>query len=259
METYFKDRLKSVLKDNALNRPERHQRTGVLDTKSLWKARSTDRIFVKRQSAVKGKVYSICLMVDASGSMHWDGKAPQTLNAIHKILPTLSALANVGVFGFNCELSTIRQFPGSVVPMEEGLGEINEQLKELDRCMNQRSSNDRFGGNHDDHTFAIARDLLLKQPGDKLMIVLSDGKPSCDHCKYGHCKYEGHYNNNDDQRADKFGRLIEGFPFPVCAVGIIDSTVKNYYKNYRVINSADKVYEAILDLLNGAIKRKITL
>lgn len=73
----FKQRLDSVLKDNAINRYVGNKKKGKVDFNSLYKVAYSEKVF-KQKEERKGKDYSVSFLIDNSGSMFEDDYDEET-------------------------------------------------------------------------------------------------------------------------------------------------------------------------------------
>lgn len=79
----FQKLLSSVMLDNKYDRYVKNRKTGKLDTKSLYKVNTSNKLF-KRREERKNKHYAISLVVDCSGSMGGD-KIKVAANSAQKL------------------------------------------------------------------------------------------------------------------------------------------------------------------------------
>jgi len=91
----FKNRITSILKDNAIDREVRKRKRGKLDTKSLGKIGVSEKIFKKKEALGK-REYKFTFLIDVSGSMSgWRMEA--TANAFIKLFELLNEIKGIQI------------------------------------------------------------------------------------------------------------------------------------------------------------------
>lgn len=192
-----------------------------------------DRIFRKKE--VKDVLdTSVCLLVDSSGSMAGN-KYTYATAATAMMNECLSKL-NIphSIYGFttgganNCIMYTHKDFYES---------------KTKEDVVSSMLSNDvHLNGNDDGDAVLYAHDHLIRQKQKrKILIVLSDGQPT-----------EG---GGDPRTYLKqiTGAIQDKSPVELYGLGILTTSVKDYYKNNRVIHKVTELEETLLDLIKSSI------
>jgi len=167
----FITRTRALLADNAGVRKRAHCLTGkYLDEPRLGLVPAGERRVFARPERRQYHDYHIALLMDVSGSMS-GSKLRHAASAIHALWYALRvAGAAVSVFGFTC---VTEQWNERIVSDPTVLHNAAQRL------MN------RYSGNHDGEAIRhVARHLMenTRAPG-KILLVLSDGQPSCGECK----------------------------------------------------------------------------
>lgn len=105
----FQKTLASVMLDNKYDRFVKNRRTGKLDTKSLYKIETSNKLF-KRREARKNKHYAVSLVVDCSGSMSGD-KIKTAAKSAERLSWHLSRMGIPhNVVGFQLSVEEIKKF-----------------------------------------------------------------------------------------------------------------------------------------------------
>ena len=234
---HFTMRLKSIFKDNALNRLVGNKRYGNLDFKRLHKITTTGKIF-SRKDSIGGKRYNILMLIDTSGSMsgHRDVIAGA---AAFTLIRDFQKLVNISAYTFNERVVSIKE-PDMIVKEHDLPGIADVVVKETRQGP---------GGNHDPLALLEGYDILKREIGEKVMIVISDGEPACGCSKCRHIKNMNAYTK---EVADK----IEHSGIPILSIGIQTSSVADYYQNYIIIDNPEDLYDSMLKLLSKTIRRR---
>ena len=120
---------------------------------------------------------------------------------------------------------------------------FNERVQKEDLADRFARAASRLHANADGESILWAYDRLAKQRTKrKLMIVISDGWPAA-------------YNESGDINEFTRGvcQAIEKSPVELYGIGVMDDAVKQFYKNWTVINDSAELENALL----GVIKNKI--
>jgi len=286
----FQKNLASVMLDNKFDRFVKNRKTGKLDTKSLFKVNTSNKLF-KRKEERKNKHYAITLLVDCSGSMHRD-KAEVASESAVKLskhlqqmdIPHNIVLFNVGIleakpfnrkvdykwlgstivaesnfrskYFFQYELTelpngrAVRKYITS--SNEKGYKDI---LAELDKKKTKHIYEDAAGYNSDAEAIKSAKEMLLKQKGRKIMIVLSDGQPAPLYDAYESPINKGTCSTDYDLKEQIRVTIKSGIE--LYSVGILDDSVNRYYPHGRtaVISSLNQLYPHIIKLIKKNLKR----
>lgn len=248
----FIAKTQSIFSDNAAGRfiggqssgPKMDQgRLGLLSTGNM-------RVF-RRKGERTFKHWRVELLVDVSGSIYKYGRSARLIDAFTAILKALRAagIGAVTVSGFNAE----------AVELESILND-RPALDELFMNAYQGSGSGGYG-NHDGH-FVRERVKALhaaKEPG-RMLVVFSDGNPSCDHAPCGKpgCSSVGYYGR-EGLKADLIKALDEARRKGVLAlaVGVQADHVKEFYgaKHSTSINDLSELFTKTAALIERHIIR----
>ena len=110
-------------------------------------------------------------------------------------------------------------------------------------------------GNSDAEAIKIARELLLKQKGSKIMIHLSDGQPAPMSADMESPIYEG--TSQRDYNLKHEIDVTIASAIELYSIGIQSDEVENFYpkKRTRVIANLDDLYPTIINLIKKNLKR----
>ena len=98
--------------------------------------------------------------------------------------------------------------------------------------------------NSDGESLLYAASILAERPEKrKLLIVLSDGSPA--------------HRGGDAAYLKKVVGMLEGSKgISLVALGILDSAVKDFYKNYRIVNRIEDLEPELLEVLKENLLEK---
>lgn len=285
----FIAKARSILSDNAGVRKLPHQRTGkFLDESRLGLVHAGEKRVFQKPIKRQFSEYHICILLDCSGSMQeghesYDeqgnyysiSKLEVASMATHALAYSLElAGAKVDIIGFN---SLFKHYPKSVYQNSKDFYSTNYLSASM------------YGGdNCDSGAVRMGRDFLQKKqaPG-KIMIVLSDGAPTC----RGIC--ETYWKKDTAEREERTRSLsTQGFSDPkdecpsrkfkdkhdyvdaglslekeieitrkagilTFAIGIMTNDPVQYYgeKNTRVVNDLNNLYSEMANVLEKNIVR----
>lgn len=229
-------------------------RSGKLSDTNLWRLfLSDDRVYTKLHPGRSRKV-AATLLVDNSGSMGFNRKTSLAMISAYVMMLTLDKVGIPHeVIGYTTgklkasDHDSKRPKRNNYYARSEPLympiyKAFNErptlQVKERVAYAYNDSHNAR--NNVDGECLQIAAWRLLKQPADRhLLIVLADGQPLAD--------------GNDDMLSahlKKTARELEDLPnFDLVCIGIKSECVKNYYKNYQVLEELNELPQIVIKLL----------
>lgn len=235
---WFSSKLKSIFKDNAIRRSNGNKRFGALDFKKLHRIVTTEKVFM-RPERTDSKKYAVSLVVDCSGSMR-GRKSMVAAAAAMTLIKEFQELTELEVMSFNEREQVLKKF--DVKLKDDAICKIGDFMV--------RETHTSFaGGNHDHIALDKAAKSLSVRKGRRVMIVLSDGQPSCNCsvCNMGnHALHEALIQKVKD---------IRGQGIVPLSVGIINNSVEMFYPDYEVINGIDQLYESILRLLDRTVRR----
>lgn len=290
----FQKMLASVMLDNKYDRFVKNRKTGKLDTKSLYKINTSDKLF-KRREARKNKHYSVLLLVDTSGSMS-GSKLTMASEAADRLSMHLSQIGiENAVYSFDAGITEIKPFGTQRLKA----GELKSKLKgqhgifekfhfwDLDKKVtNTIDGQDMYeyigvcdepfrdekkaelnskkinftemagpGYNSDAEAVRKAREIILKQKGKKLLIVLSDGYPAPVEENYESPINKG-YSQGDYELKPEVDITIQS-GIEVYSIGIFSDAVKSFYPAKRTcaINDLSQLYPHIIHLVRLNLKR----
>lgn len=109
--------------------------------------------------------------------------------------------------------------------------------------------------NSDAEALQIARELLLKQKGDKVLIVLSDGEPAPLHSNYESPIYAG--TSQSDHNLMEQVKLTLKSGVELYSIGILSESVRSYYpvERTRVIKNSSELYKNVIELVKNNLVR----
>jgi len=301
----FNAKLISVMKDNMFDREIGHQRSGKLNSRALFKAGFSSKLFKKKLER-KGKNYTLSLLVDCSGSMagskmrHAIDSTVDLMKAFDKI-PTLKYEV-VGFNTFDFEIKPyevgkgiksiederkIRALMGKISsggggdsvyfiedmtdrklyppPILIGQEAYEKKWNELKGLGHELDTEHTCQGNCDGYTIERAVERLKKThptttgKEGKIMIVMSDGRPSFDNSLNWYIDGDKKKRKYlDINLKDTVDRAIRNEHIAFVGVGIQTDIVFNYYpkENCVAVEDTDELYGAIAKLLDKHIKRK---
>lgn len=176
----FKARLSSIMKDNAFDRRTKGRTRGKLDMTRLYKVPTGSRSVFTQKQSMRGKHYSVVLLVDTSGSMSGTPARLAAESAVFMVKQLEELGIKVGVITFSSSIHVLKEL-GSKPNYDYIYSEIASAS----------------GGNCDYQGMRRAYHMLSKAEGKKVMLMLSDGEPT------------GFYNN---PTFDEFGKKEDVLP-----------------------------------------------
>lgn len=242
------------------------QRSGRVNSASLFKLKTGDTRVFKRKEYTPGKDVAVSLVVDCSGSMNYgDGAMRRITVAMCAAYAMSSVLSRLNirneVVGFTTRGRGIpRKYWDDLENAERALGrnfsrteplstvlfkQFNEPLtaEQKRRFAFTAFEADFLRNNVDGESVVIAAKRLLQQSSNgKKMIVLSDGSPLADGINSHICA--------DLKRSVK---EIEASGIDVFGIGIQTRDVKDYYKNHQVINDTKDLPNALMNQLKAIL------
>ena len=221
------------------NKTINNQKSGTIDTSSLWKAS------VYRGQPAGGRVFqrnmdhlsldtAVALLVDQSGSMSgsriiYAAAAAVTLNEV---------FSKIGV------KTRITSFTDD---HEVTFNYIHKDYSEninKDRLIKRLSvaATGRMSGNADGENILWEYNKIASRPEQKkLMIVLSDGSPC------------------DSKAGDIYGftenviKGVERSKVGIIGIGIESTAVERFYKRHKVLNNSSQIESTLLDILSNEV------
>lgn len=285
----FKTRLKTILAHNAIPRPFEREKAGLINSKRLGLALTTDRVFKKRSEEKLEKKYSIEILIDASGSMWRNGKRERAREVAGELAKILSQLKGVEfeVSEFSGTDLILKEFEAPYSPKQtEAYGQkvSNYQLysnghdifdvpdsvpSETLGSMGYRLDS-RAGYSSDNHdALAVWRAyqrLMERKDSKKILVVLSDGQPTREY------DFKRLADTHKSVRGDRYSvELMRDYPADalrkattkikkekkviMLGVGIQSRAVEDYYPDYVVVRSLATFFSGIASLLAKQIKK----
>jgi len=269
----FKSKLKSVLVDNSFSRAVSRMRSGKLDTKMLKNVGINGKCF-KKSIERKGKEYSISLLLDASGSMGMDIKGTHNRSyTVTQVIPQLAGvLEDIGV---NLEIHAFNVFTFPMLDYGEKLGDKFERsfasrygkalgaefytwldgdkhIYGLNTLDDDYYKHNCAGWNFDGWAIRQASMRLMKEKGEKILIVFSDGEPT----------NKEWYNENDlNKHINEYSipyevKWAKKHGIKVLSVGIQTDTTRYYpARDSIVVNNLAELFKGVIKLISLNIKR----
>jgi cobalamin biosynthesis protein CobT len=240
----FIEKCRSIFSDNEGVRYLPRQKYGPgLDIQRLACADAGEtRIFVKPEKR-QYKDYKIGFVMDASGSM--DGSKMEIMvQAVHAMAYSLT-VAGASVFGISFNAS-IQDVPHKTL----------FKLREFSKIMYSRMRTEG-GCNRDGAAVKHMADMMLALPVSpaKIIVVFSDGSPTCGTCHAPKGSIEVKMGQSEyllKQVKDTRNKGLE-----LLAVGIQSNSVPSYYGIGKsvIVNSLNELYSSTMQLLEKNIRR----
>jgi hypothetical protein len=217
------------------------QKQGKICSKSisrLYTSQSQPRIFKTRASSKIEEDSAVFLLGDASGSM---GGSKYTVSsccqiAISEVLQSLQIphmMMQFTAAGYERIHLIMKRFDEHNVSRDKLIGRYGHGMISL-------------GDNADGEAVTEAAQMLAKRPEKhKLLIVLSDGRPA----------FSGGRGDSGRFLKDSVAAIEASRIMSIVGIGIQSEYVKNYYKDYRVVNELDQLERVLIDLLRQNILR----
>lgn len=149
----------------------KNQRKGRLDVSNLWKISSVyDKNIFTKKNTLEDSKYAVYILIDLSGSMNSKLKYKEAINTAIKIEGSLLSLNNV-------EVKTV----GFDYKRRSRLRVFKDFKERKSRIVNALYKNYTGESNRDGFAIRVALDDLRKHSAkNKLLIIISDGRPSWD-------------------------------------------------------------------------------
>lgn len=257
-DAWSRNKLKSILKDNSSKREIGNKEYGLLDLKKLHKIVTTGKVF-KRKALITDKKYSVSLLVDCSGSMRKGQRNIQAAMATIKFIQEYGEYVDIEATGFHRDLIALKSFGEPI--SKKMLQEIFFLITSTSNCYDlvcRRLRNKNYGklgasGNHDHLALIAGEKKLLSRDGQKFMVIFSDGAPDCDvgcGCRICH---GGQLSSALKKEAER----IEKTEIKLFSIGIQSGAIRNYYKNWKIVNEVAQLSKTLVELIGSQIKRMV--
>lgn len=244
---WFMKKLKSILKDNSLQRHATNKREGDLDTKHLYKAFTTGRVFTDKDIISK-KSYNIVLCVDCSGSM--GGKSANIAALCMKhFTEQFQQIVNLSVITFNQQVLVVK------TPHKK----LDEKEREIlgDKIISEPGGN-FGGGNHDHSALLKAEELMKPLKGEKIIVIISDCEPSCgcenEGCYHVGRRTSGKYKSYNEELRET-AKMIEHRGTHILSLSI-ENKYEHHYKHGAILEKVADMYPSLIKLITQVIRRR---
>ncbi len=233
--------VRKLLQVLSISKHQHDQKSGKIDAKNIYRVTMADakgyneRVFKRKMDTITLKDNAVTILTDFSGSMN-NKKIVEASRASVILADTLQKLnIPVEVLGFT------EQRPKLIMNIFKTFAQRIESSMLLSYFSDasQRMIQNADG---DSIMFAYNR-LKSRKENRKILIVMSDGSPSADRPGdiYGYTKEVVNAIQKSPSGVEIYG------------IGIMDENVKNFYKENVVIDSADKLEEALLTVIKNKL------
>jgi len=236
-----KKKLKRLLKISSRASIKYSQTKGKIHGKNLFKTKVPEASHEFKKKVFKKKKekdildVSVTILCDFSGSMHWEklDYAGQALISLMELLKSLQI--NHELLGFT------ERWPRLVSLVFKSFEGKKVSVSTMQTYLRMGSKASCQNADGDSILWAWSR-IARQKTKRKILIVLSDGSPATDNP--GNC---GTFTKKvceqiqTDKRVELYG------------IGICDSSVKRFYKDYDVINSPEQIENALIKVLQKKI------
>lgn len=258
MDSVLAQKVKSIIEDNRLRRTVPNTRSGKLNTRSLWRAKTgRDNLFKKAQER-KGKDYHVTIMVDQSGSMRgWAEDAHRACILAANSL--ISAGCDVEIFGFymdDDDPDYWQKTYGDFYPIDEVLERLpfeahlrqylkdNEKHFNSEELLNEMNTTFSGSGNADYESLTYMYRRLAKIEGkEKVLLVITDGNPTSP------------YNHSFNDSSALHSLITSQREVKTMALAINSAHVKSIYPQYAIVDNVEDFNQEFTNLLERNIKR----
>jgi uncharacterized protein with von Willebrand factor type A (vWA) domain len=225
--------LRRILQAKSQARVEHGKKSGKICNRNVYRASLKDgggieqKIFKRKEVNITLNA-AVQLIGDGSGSM---GGAKfqhmgQGMLLLNQALTQLRVNHEMFIFshGSQCLHTMVKKF-GEHLPRDKILQRIN-------------AASYRMYNNADGESILWGYNRIIMQPNPrKVMIVLSDGQPAA------------HGGNIASFTYDVIKNIEKEGKVTIYGIGIMDETVKEFYKNYTVIYDSDELEHRMLDIV----------
>lgn len=248
---YFVKSLRSIMKDNAINRTWGNYRSGTLNTNKLFRlSTKCDKVF-KRKVHRRHKDYAVTLLIDESGSMC---SSEKNRNAAKAAILFAEVLNKVGikfeVRAFNASHRCYKKFNE---PYKRKQRRNMEKIIINSHSSDARCNNDWFAVNQAMHNLRMHGN----KETERMLFVFSDGLPAEDSglIPVGDRKRLPSNKQNYNKFDLKYEVTEWGKHAYVCGIGIKARHVGDYYKNNALCDDVLKLPRLLMSKLKHNIRR----
>lgn len=289
----FTNRLKGILEHNAIERPNEREKSGLLNQKRIALAGVTERVFKKRgDTKDQERNYAISILMDASGSMgsmDVGDKLHAAHHAVKELAEVLTQLKGVEfeIAQFSATDIILKTFDqqfsaemlesyGNSMPTDYWVNSTTKDVYDVpggadttdltNKGYSHEYSQNFRGDNHDSLMVYRAYKRLLNRKGKKILLVLSDGKPTqgtiVNAVKdnktirgdvYAAKLFKDYYSEAALRTVTK--KIKKEKKVIMLGVGILDESVENFYPHVTVIHETSEFFEKLTSLLAKQIKK----
>jgi len=247
----FSARLKSILRDNKVTRWGGGFLSGKLNGKNLYEWRCNNMKLFKRKVERQDKDYSVCLLVDESGSMGI-GVGSKMYYAVCATVLLAEVLHSLKIpfeiLGFNKTFRVYKTYTQN----------FNMVVKKNIMLMEGQASVGDAGDNNDGYAVNWANYRLSIAEGNKVLLVLSDGQPDNSdipirdpkEAKRLRGKYKKYTDFNLKHEVNKASKIST-----CIGIGINSKDVENYYPKHIVVRELRTLPTTLISMLKRTIKR----
>jgi len=258
-DSVLAQKVKSIIEDNRMKRVIPNTKSGKLNTRSLWRAKTGRENLFKKAKERKGKDYHVTIMVDQSGSMtDWAEDAHRACVLAANSL--ISAGCDVEVFGFYLETekneywfkSAYGEDPLTIdetlskLPVEKHLRQYlrdNEKHFNSEALLEEMNNTFSGTGNADYESLSYMYRRLAKIDNkEKILLVITDGEPASP-------------NHSFRDPALLRSLITNNKGVKTMALSIGSWHVEDIYPQYAIVNDVDEFNEEFIKLLERNIKR----
>ena len=251
-DSVFQKKLLSVMKDNLYDRVIPKRKAGKLDFNNLWRVHvGAKNVFQSKQER-KNKEYNLVICLDESGSMARKEKLYKAKEILKFLTGALDrAGVNFAVIGYNCNVTVHKKFDERVTP-DDMMDRVDENYnsKTIHHVTKKLTTCNASCGNHDFLALKTSMDLLKERKHGKILLMLSDGNPSCDYPQ--DCGYlqELHKTSRLKELVLKNQDVIS------VGVSVLHAVhLDQIFNDVVEVNDTEEFKDKIVDILNRKIKR----
>lgn len=240
------NRARTLLQARARTRVRPEREHGMIDKRALTRVamppidggRWNRKVFYDRTEKREINT-AISLVVDFSGSMHGD-KMKLAAQTAALIKYSFSRVLNIPI-----HISSFTTTSGNKPVVIGNISDFSERSVSQQQIMNRFAKfAHHSGGNDDSDSILWAYQRLRKRTeARRIMIVLSDGAPTC----------TAHGGSADTNLRHVTKTIQDKKEVELFGIGICDTQVKRYYKQYKVVNDENELPSTIIALLKDTV------